>query len=311
MKFAGYPSATIFEHSTGSSAVGQCLWGDWVAVTGEAQDGRVPVRSRRVGWMEPGGLQDKRLLEIIFVDIGQGDGALMVTPDDRAVLVDAGESDNMYRFLKWRFGDFQRPFEFPIVVVSHGDQDHWGGFSPIFSEPNLRFGTVFHNGMVERGDARGVHALGPRVEVGRDKWVTGLLPDDAAMRALLSDPVKVGRRRYARLLRDLANSGRVERFRMLARPANETRHVPGFGPEDRLSMEVLGPIVETADGRPALRWLGDAAHTKNGHSVVLKVRYGSIRILMGGDLNTPSENLLLGAHTGLPAPRGTAPARRP
>jgi hypothetical protein len=32
---------------------------------------------------------------------------------------------------------------------------------------------------------------------------------------------------------------------------------------------------------------GDDGKTKNGHSVVLRLKYREIRILMGGDLNIP------------------------
>ncbi len=44
--------------------------------------------------MKRSDLQDERLLEVNFVDIGQGDGTFIVTPDDRFMLIDAGESDN-------------------------------------------------------------------------------------------------------------------------------------------------------------------------------------------------------------------------
>ena len=42
----------------------------------------------------------EKMLEIIFVDVGQGDGALLVTPDDKKYVIDAGVGDNMYRYLK-------------------------------------------------------------------------------------------------------------------------------------------------------------------------------------------------------------------
>jgi beta-lactamase superfamily II metal-dependent hydrolase len=303
VRFAGFPSATIFKFSTGKEAAGQCLWGDFVRITGAEENGRLPVVSRKQGWMDPADLQDERILEVVFVDLGQGDGTLMVTPDDQAMIVDAGEGDNMFRFLRWRYNKFRQPFRFPVVVISHGDQDHWGGFGPIFGARNLNFGTVYHNGLVERGDARGSEALGPRVADGRRKFVTGLVRNDAEMRALLSDPAKVRGRRYAGLLKSLIESQRVGKFEMLGRVAGGgPTHVPGFGPERELSIEVLGPVVETAGGGPALRWLGGVGETKNGHSVVLKVRYRSVTLLLGGDLNTPSENLLLSTHTGLAAP---------
>ena len=43
------------------------------------------------------------VLEVNFIDVGQGDGCHIVTPDDRHFLIDAGESANMFRFLRWRF----------------------------------------------------------------------------------------------------------------------------------------------------------------------------------------------------------------
>jgi beta-lactamase superfamily II metal-dependent hydrolase len=301
-KFAGFPSAVIFTSSTGNEAAGECLWGDFVTVTGPEENGRIPVQSRKIGWMNPAKLQDERLLEIVFVDIGQGDGALMVTPDDKVFLIDAGESDNMFRFLRWRFGRFERPFRFAGVVISHGDQDHWGGFKRIFEEPNLSFGTVFHNGLVERADATGINSLGPTVAGGRE-FLTGLLTDHDKMRALLGDPAKVGSKRYAGMLKKLLDSGRVDRFQMLGRPAaGSAVHMPGFGPDKEMSIEVLGPVVEQVAGADTLRVLGDVGVTKNGHSVVLKVRYRKVTMLLGGDLNTPSEDLLLRTHTGLPSP---------
>jgi hypothetical protein len=44
----------------------------------------------------------------VFVDIGQGDGCLMITPDDKLFVIDAGAGDNMLRFLRWRFNRFRQ-----------------------------------------------------------------------------------------------------------------------------------------------------------------------------------------------------------
>jgi hypothetical protein len=61
-------------------------------------------------------------------------------------------------------------------------------------------------------------------------------------------------------------------------------------------------VIETIEGKRGLRWFKDVGKTKNGHSVVLKLVFNRVSILLGGDLNTLSEHLLLEAHTNLPYP---------
>jgi hypothetical protein len=101
--FAGYPAPFIFDLPNGSKTQ-QLIWGDFVTLFNEDDGPWTKVRSRRTtGWMKASDLQAERLLEVNFVDIGQGDGVFVVTPDDRFILIDAGEADNMLRFLSWRF----------------------------------------------------------------------------------------------------------------------------------------------------------------------------------------------------------------
>ena len=309
IRWASYPSVPLFASSTGKEAVGQLLWGDYVKITGAKQRGRYPVRSRKDGWVAEKDLQKERLLEIVFVDIGQGDGMLLVTPDDHKMLIDAGEGDNMFRFLRWRFGRFQKQLKFSSIVISHGDQDHWGGFGSIFSEPNLTFGTVYHNGLVERAGPASA-SLGPRRQSGGKNLVTGIIEDTDELRRLVKDTAKVGKKKYAALLKNLLESGRVGSVRSLGRTGSRRRYLPGFGPAEPLSIEVLGPILEPIGKTPALRWFGNVGLTKNGHSIVLKLRYRDVSILLGGDLNTPSEDLLLSTHTGLASPPRGAQAER-
>ncbi len=110
-RYAGYPDAKVFDGD--GAEVQHLIWGDWVRVEDPPHDGTPPepgmvrVRARgRSGWMNPGDLQDERIVEIVFVDVGQGDGCLLVTPDDEHVVIDAGAGDNMYRFLRWRYAGF-------------------------------------------------------------------------------------------------------------------------------------------------------------------------------------------------------------
>ena len=302
--FAGFPSATLNEPGPGPkppaklTALRQLLWGDYLTVLGQEGDFlRVRVRGNE-GWMRQTDTQTARLLEIVFVDIGQGDSALVITPDDEKYVIDAGEGDNLHRFLRWRFGQFQKRVRFEAAILSHSDSDHYGGFANLFGERNLSFGTVYHNGLMERAAARKQDLLGPRVKVGGSSYITDLVPDTAALRNFLANPAAWKGKQYPTLLEKALAARKFTTFEKLDVSSG---HLPGHGPGSRVVMQVLGPCPETVNGAPALRWLGDPGKTKNGHSVVLRLLLGQVSILLGGDLNTESCRLLLEHHTGLSA----------
>ncbi|MFL6794807.1 MAG: ComEC/Rec2 family competence protein [Sphingomicrobium sp.] len=291
--FAGFPTALIRE-TAGGKPLKQLLWGDYVTLTGTAQNGWQPARSRDVsGFIAEAELTPNRLLEIVFVDIGQGDGALVVTPDDRHLIVDAGEGDNMYRFLRWRYGRFANPFRFEAAVISHSDQDHYKGFAPIFEEAKLSFGAIYHNGIVERA---GTEPLGPR----SGGYLTSVIETHQQLKDLVGQAAVRGSKQYPTMLHKALTSGRVANTRGVS---SADGYLPNFAPgQAPLAIELLAPVRDQVNGANRLRWFGDAGKTKNGHSVVLRIVYGDISILLGGDLNIPAEYHLLAKHTGYPAP---------
>lgn len=298
MPFAGYPSAGVYKKPgkrEPGAAVQQLLWGDWLKPLGIKEGKWVQVRARnQTGWMHEDDIQEERLLEVNFVDIGQGDGCLIVTPDDKFLLIDAGEGDNMYRFLRWRFGGFKQPITFECAVITHPDMDHYAGFKPILAEQNVRVNLLCHNGIVER---TGSQSLGPRVKEGAVSYLTDVIRDQAALRGIIDNPARRGRMLYPNLLRLAASSGRVGDIRMLC---SEDGFLPGYDEGAELSLKVLGPVPEPGpNGERRLRWFGDEGKTKNGHSVILKLQYRKVNMLLGGDLNVPSEDYLLERYTGL------------
>lgn len=297
--FAGYPAPYIYAEP-GSRKIQQLIWGDYVLLLGPADGaGWLQVKSRgEIGWMKPDDLQDERLLEISFVDIGQGDGTFIVTPDDRFMLVDAGQTDNMKRFLSWRFDLRRHPdrkIRFPIAVVSHPDQDHYKGFSSLIKSDQFQFDTVFHNGIVERA---GADALGPRAKVNGTNCITDVIRSSNALKARLADALFTGDKAYPNMLAEGVRNGRIG---ALVGLSAKDRYLPGFDLGQELSIQVLGPWPET-DAAGSLRWFGDVGKTKNGHSVVLKLCYRDVRVLLGGDLNVPAERHLLRQHLGLEEP---------
>ena len=305
--YAAYPSAVVYKETVagarkGKKPVQQVIWGDWIRVLKKDGDWR-QVRARgETGWMHKDDLQDERLLEVNFVDVGQGDGCHVVTPKDKHLLIDAGESDNMYRFLNWRFRGFKKKFTFDAAVISHPDKDHYNGFKKLFQKEKVHLKTVYHNGIVERVAAKSSDGLGARKKVAALKgtFLTDVKTDLAGLKTLLSNDAKVGGRLYPKLLRLAANGGRVDDIRMLSA---EDGFMPGYEASKDPSIEVLGPVPEDLPGGGiGLRWFGSIGKTKNGHSVVLRLIYGGVSVLLGGDLNIPAENHLLLRYTGLPQP---------
>jgi hypothetical protein len=147
----------------------------------------------------------------------------------------------------------------------------------------------------------GKDSLGPRA--GTPSMLMELVHTRADLDAFLAKAAVWKGKKYPKLLEKGITKGVISDVRSLAAT---DKFLPGYGPTDPITIEVLGPVHEPAGAGTGLRWLGDVGKTKNGHSVVLRLTYGGVRILVGGDLNISSEELLLGYHTKLPVPAKSA-----
>jgi beta-lactamase superfamily II metal-dependent hydrolase len=294
--FAGYPAPFIFD-LPGGTKTQQLIWGDFVTLFNEDDGEWTKVRSRRTtGWMRKSDLQPEQLLEVNFIDIGQGDGVFIVTPDDRFMLIDAGESDNMLRFLSWRFNLRAHPdrvINIDRAVITHSDQDHYKGFSGLFNSTQFTFDSVYHNGIVERA---GSPLLGPRFPHSGRQYLADFILPHSVLALFLGDATNVGTRQYPKMLKAALDGGRVTEIRGLC---SLDGHVPGFDATSPLQIRVLAPVPEMVNGESRCRWFGGDGETKNGHSVVLRFLYKNVSVLLGGDLNTPSEKYLLGHYTSM------------
>jgi beta-lactamase superfamily II metal-dependent hydrolase len=72
---------------------------------------------------------DVRVLQVAFVDVQQGDGALVQTPSGKLITIDGGENQLFAPFLAGRLRDTSPVARRPIdaMVVTHGDADHFAG----------------------------------------------------------------------------------------------------------------------------------------------------------------------------------------
>lgn len=307
-QYAGFPSAVVYAEPGGGDPgkkkkpVQHLLWGDEMEVKGPPTGDWQHICSRRVeGWVEKKYTQTDPLLDIVFVDIGQGDGCIVSTPQGKYILVDAGMEDNMLRFLKWRFDEFVQPQTFEAAVISHGDADHYRGFSPIFDEPQVSFGTVYHNGIVDRKADRDPDALGGVSGKGANAYLVNVIRDKSMLQQLLSQSALIDGKEYPQMLKKALDSGRVADMRMLSA---RDGYMPGYGPNDPMTIEVLSPVPKPdPQGNPRLPWFdNDIGRTKNGNSIMLRVTYNGLTLLLGGDLNITAENYLLSHYTCLDCP---------
>jgi beta-lactamase superfamily II metal-dependent hydrolase len=310
--YATFPSVKMFNYKKNKKGVKsfgfvkELLFGDYIkpfvskgdykrltVTEGKYPGEYIQVRSRDfTGYIHEEDIQTESVLEVNFIDVGQGDGCHIVTPDDEHFLVDAGKFDNMYRFLRWRFrlDKAKNPPPPFTVVISHPDSDHYLGFQKVFCPPEdtaqkMFFNKVYHNGLVE-GAGSAIETLGTIVRDENDKrYVTDLCDTQEE---------------YLDRIGQVKHGDFIDTLEMT--DADKASLRKGSDPiydKNGLKIEVMGPVADVVDGKPALRVFGSKpGKTKNGHSVILKLTMGHMRILLGGDLNTEAEDYLFNYYSG-------------
>ena len=293
----------------------QLIWGDPIRT--DNATGVVHARGRK-GSQEPAHLVANGVLEIYVIDVGQGDGVLMRTPDDKWHLIDAGTKNAKQQlkkgapnFLRWKFlQDLGREkIELESLILTHPDLDHFGGMIDLFSKKLIGVGSqserifelevenFYHCGMgrFASGAPLGQMEAGtvdpfPMGDHGIDQdgeFITELLTGKTSFRT----PSRPFTDDFKELARGVGSIPKTVR-----RLDTSTPFLPGYAPADNkgCTIRVLGPVVETTTaGKEGLRKLGGDSITRNGHSIVLRVDCGNARILLTGDLNTKSQKLLL------------------
>lgn len=113
-KFIGLDEAEGFTSKTGAKVAAHLLWGDRLELV-EPGTPRSKVRARgcnRTFCVDNDALKGKALLEFYFIDVGQGDGILIVTPERKHILIDGGyprakqnTGKSAADFVDWKFHD--------------------------------------------------------------------------------------------------------------------------------------------------------------------------------------------------------------
>jgi competence protein ComEC len=261
------------------------IYGDEVDTrTGAAPSGPdhklVEYRGRLGEWKEPP-LSTEQMLEMYFLDVGQGDAAFIVTPNGTKILVDGGLRERAVGFLIWKYRLDVPANRVTIdhLFLSHADSDHVEGLIPLMKHPQIEVRNVHHNGIgvFDSGFAEDLGDVSPD----RNRLIT--LHDKLADLAGLQ--LASGSRATFRSWIDAVIAKGSEYGALSASDG-----VLDIG-DPSITMEILGPR-RAPDGQ-SLPWFSDKAHTINGNSLVFRLTHRFVRTFFSGDLNEQGSDHLL------------------
>jgi len=312
-KYLKTDTANLFEDDTSENVRIELLWGDRIEVfPGDPVNGRVAARARGLnGFVRESDLGDERLLEIYFIDVGQGDGVLIVTPDGKHILIDGGynrmvqpHGKSAADFVDWKFyKDYGRKkITLDAMISSHCDADHYGGLWDLVNPAvkneldcdSIEIKKFYHAGVSWWKTASGNKSVGASDE----GYLTDLLEDNVAVVKGLkpgAKPQLAGN--WAKFMECLVNSN-VKISRLAYKPSKGIRSLPASVQGKRVAIKVLGPIESEINGKPVLKDFGNDSENTNGNSLFFRVDIGRVRILLAGDLNKTSQQYILNIFKG-------------
>jgi beta-lactamase superfamily II metal-dependent hydrolase len=267
---------------------------------------------------------ENRVLRVNFVDVQQGDAAVIESPDGKIILVDGGDNQMFARYLAARFRGTseEAPKAIDCILVTHGDADHFSGLVEIYKsetnpEPRKRLfiapKRVYHNGLVKRPSTLSEKdLLGPTRVVDGETILTGLVDD---LLAVPDAEMNTNFRAWKKALEAWNQREAIECRRLSFGDGDAF----DFFSNGDLKISVLGPVPTEKGGVTGLKFLGappsgprtgdeatalddegfpglSASHTINGHSVVFRLEYGGFSYLFTGDLNDEAGRALARKH---------------
>lgn len=237
--------------------------------------------------------QDSARVRIVFLDVGQGDAALMISPEGKTALIDAGPAranvaDQLARFAIDTLD---------LVIASHADADHIGGMERVlrtfptrtFLDNGTPHTTTTYLRLMHAVDSLGITYLAPlarTVALGSvslrvlPPWPAGTSQNDrsvaillafGAFRALFAGDAERDELRYFLTLD-------IPRVTVLKATHHGARNgvTPGWIARTRPSVVVISLGADDPSGRPdprALRY-----YSAFGASIYRTDRDGSIVI---------------------------------
>lgn len=280
----------------------------------------------RSGFIQTNRISDRQQLKIFYLDVGQGDAAL-IEAHNRIVIIDAGPNNGFLARLEERRDALRRAdqaagiavpdrLHIDAVVITHFDLDHYYGLVPVLESEGFSIGRIYHNGLPRYSDPDdrdlnlGTFA-GPAGDTKRA--ISTELHKINSARDLLASGAFLTKKQNLNMFAEFLDAavkahdaGRLGELERLVRrdPTAPVRTIPNTGPD--LAFEILGPLTTAESGAIRLptfhnpesvtatnpRPAPSESHTLNGNSIVLRLAYGTGTYLFGGDLNQPAQRHL-------------------
>ncbi len=310
--YGNKPETILYKSPNGKKSINHVLLGTWLEVI-DSNDEWLEVKTAGRGpggWVRRSDVVETPALKIFFVDVGQGDGAIIESPNGR-MLIDGGPSKNFHAFMRHLYGPTikrEGTVHFDAVVVSHPDMDHFNGLTNVLKDQNFTFGTIYHNGILRyyKNTPEGAEFDLGNITV--DDQGQSYLTDTVSTLKQVEDRINTGSlmSQFKHFWVAVLQAKQQGRLRTARRLSSRDDYVPGFEPrsgQSRLVAKVLGPVPTKTSG--AFRYITFAdphsypskspssSHTRNGHSVVLRLEFGAHSFLFGGDLNIPAQQHLI------------------
>jgi beta-lactamase superfamily II metal-dependent hydrolase len=314
----------LYKDATGSGKRIHLLWGDGVEVLQRgASRTKVRARGRKItGHVNNSALGGQSLLELYFIDVGQGDGVLIKTPGFKHIMIDGGyprsnqdTGKSAADFIDWKFyEDYKKnQIKLDAMIASHCDSDHYGGLWDLLNVDeseeldctSVRVKAFYHAGLArwEKLGGAGGSWLGPYEQAGGEKYFTQLMGNrNSVIASLGSGPGPKLQGWWKEFMQAVVDARWTNNQpTTISRLSHVNSALPGFSSSagNEPVINILAPAEYDVNGKSGIhRFTGGDSQNTNGNSILLRLDFGRSRILLTGDLNKKSMQALLNDYSG-------------
>jgi len=263
--------------------------GEWTELLKTVgQEAEVKFRGG-VGYIPIDSIGVERVLEIYFIDVGQGDSILIQTADDRRILIDGGKDESAYSFIKWKYRLENYYKDFEAIIMTHGDEDHSNGLLPLLNDEHVLVKRIYHNGIAKR---KNKPVLGQE-EKSDGKNMLVELYDEIENLKPKKDELTTAFQKWVDAVSKAKERAQGKGIDFKCIRVDQNTEPLVFEGEKPLKIIFLNPINLGSKDSPKLMDFGSDSETINGNSVAVLIEYGKAKILLCGDMNEKAEKLFL------------------